>query len=141
MFGDGFGEGLTQVITEEIMTTQGISRYYRDRPYETFAAVMREVIKAFGRDAMARAYFFGDVQSLRTSMDARWGMNWHAVAGATTVGDKARALRQIQQLEAAYRKRMEDLHTAVAKGRFPDSQPGEVPGLGIRAGDSTHVHP
>ena len=82
-FGTGFGEGLTQVITEDIMETQGISRYYRDRPYEDFAAVMRELIKVFGLDAMARAYFFGDVQSLRASMEARWGTNWHAVKGAT----------------------------------------------------------
>jgi hypothetical protein len=118
-FGTGFGEGLTQVITEDIMDAQGISRYYRDRPYDDFAAVTREVIKVFGRDAMARAYFFGDVQSLRTSMDARWGTNWHAVAGATSAGGKARALAQIPQLEAAYHKRIEDVMRHSPKGDFP----------------------
>jgi len=117
-FGTGFGEGLTQVITEDIMRAQDISRY-SDRPYEDFAAVMREVIKVFGRDAMARAYFFGEVQSLRTSMEARWGTNWHAVAGHTTAGDKTRALKQIQQLEAAYHKRIEDLIRQSPKGDFP----------------------
>ena len=59
-FGLGFGEGLTQVITEDIMATQKISLYYRDRPYDAFATVMREVVKVFGLDAMARAYFFVD---------------------------------------------------------------------------------
>jgi len=118
-FGFGFGEGLTQVITEDIMDAQGISLYYRDRPYQDFTAVMREVLKVFGRDALARAYFFGQVQALRTSMEARWGMNWHAVAGATTVGDTARALRQIPQLEAAYRQRIDDLIRQSPRGDFP----------------------
>jgi hypothetical protein len=118
-FGTGFGEGLTQIITEDIMDAQGISLYYRDRPYEDFAAVMREVVKVFGRDAMARAYFFGEVQSLRTSMDARWGTNWHAIAGHTTARNKKRALAEIPQLEAAYKKRIEDLIRNSPKGDFP----------------------
>jgi hypothetical protein len=128
-FGTGFGEGLTQVITEDIMDKQGISLNPHDRPYENFAAVMRAVIPVFGLDAMARAYFFGAVQSLRTSMEARWGINWRAVAGHTTAGNKTRALAQIQQLEAAYKvrmeaeealkKRMEDLIRKSPKGDFP----------------------
>jgi hypothetical protein len=138
-FGFGFGEGLTQVITEDLMEAQGISRY-RDRPYEDFVTVVREVIKVFGRDALARAYFFGEVQSLRASMEARWGMNWRAIAIYTTKGDKKRALTQIQQLEEAHRqkeeaarkkaeaarkkeeadrKRMEDLLRNSPRGGFP----------------------
>jgi hypothetical protein len=128
-FGTGFGEGLTQVITEDIMDKQSISLNPHDRPYEDFAAVMRAVIPVFGLDAMARAYFFGEVQSLRTSMEARWGTNWRAVAGHTTAGNKKRALAQIRQLEAAYKvrmeaeeafkKRMEDLIRKSPKGDFP----------------------
>lgn len=128
-FGTGFGEGLTQVITEDIMDKQSISLNPHDRPYEDFAAVMRAVIPVFGLDAMARAYFFGEVQSLRTSMEARWGTNWRAVAGHTTTGNKKRALAQIRQLEAAYKvrmeaeeavkKRMEDLIRKSPKGDFP----------------------
>ncbi len=118
-FGRGFGEGLTQVITEDIMDAQGISLYYRDRPYEDYAAIMREVVRVFGRDAMARAYFFGEVQSLRTSMDARWGTNWHAIAGHTTAERKKRALAEIAQLEAAYKKRIEDLIRHSPRGDFP----------------------
>jgi hypothetical protein len=118
-FGTGFGEGLTQVITEAIMEKQGISLYYRERPYEAFTPVVRDVIKVFGLDAMARAYFFGEVQSLQTSMDARWGTNWRAVAGATTAGDTARARRQIQQLETAYSQRLQQLIREAPKGDFP----------------------
>ena len=118
-FGTGFGEGLTQVITEDVMDSQGISKYYRDRPWDDAAEVMREVIKVFGLDAMARAYFFGDVKSLRTSMEVRWGTNWHAVAGHTTAGNKKRALESIRQLEAAHKQRIEDLIRQSPKGDFP----------------------
>ena len=107
-FGAGFGEGLTQVITEDIMAKQTISLVKGDRPYKNFTMVVREVIKAFGLDAMARAYFFGEVQSLRTSMEARWGPNWRAVADMTSAGHTKWALKRIQELEAAHRKREED---------------------------------
>ena len=106
-FGFGFGEGLTQVITEDIMEAQGISRY-RDRPYEDFVTVVREVIKVFGRDAMARAYFFGDVAALRTTMEARWGANHlRAVTLHTSAGDHKRVVALIPTLEAAHREREE----------------------------------
>ena len=100
------------------MHAQEISRF-SDRPYEDYAAIMREVIKVFGLDAMARAYFFGDVKSLRTSMEVRWGTNWHAVAGHTTAGDRKRALASIKQLEDAHKQRIEDLIRQSPKGDFP----------------------
>ena len=88
-FGTGFGEGLTQVITEDIMDQQSISLNPHDRPYEDFAAVMRAVVPVFGIDAMARAYFFGDVASLRASMEARWGANnLRALTLHTSAGER-----------------------------------------------------
>ena len=132
----GFGEGLTQVITEDIMDAQGISLNPHDRPYEDFAAVMREVVQVFGLDAMARAYFFGDVASLRTSMEARWGLNWHAVAGATTAGqtgkgahaDSSNSRRPIKAKRSREGRSQADgrPHPELAKGRLPHSQQGEV---------------
>ena len=125
LFETGFGEGLTQVITEDIMNTQGISLYYRDRPYEGYAVVVRELVKVFGLDAMARAYFFGEVQALRAAMEARWGLYWHAVKIKTNSGQKDKALAQIKELEAAYRKRLEeekrleDLIRKSPRGDFP----------------------
>jgi hypothetical protein len=118
-FGRGFGEGLTQLIAEDIMETQGISRYYRDHPYDHFTVVVRDVVAAFGRDAMARAYFFGEVDALRTSMDARWGVDWHAVAGAATAGTHARARAHIQRLESAYTRRIQEMMRQAPKGDFP----------------------
>jgi len=129
-FGTGFGEGLTQVITEDIMDQQGISLNPHDRPYEDFAAVMRAVVPVFGIDPMARAYFFGDVASLRASMEARWGANnLRAVTLHTSAGSKKRVLDWIPQLEAAYkarmaaeeaqRKRLEELIRTSPRGDFP----------------------
>jgi hypothetical protein len=107
-FGTGFGEGLTQVITEDIMGSQSISLNPHDRPYEDFAAVMRAVVPVFGIDAMARAYFVGDVAPLRASMEARWGANnVRAVTLHTDAGRKKRVLDWIPILEAAHRRRME----------------------------------
>ena len=129
-FGTGFGEGLTQVITENIMASQGISLNPHDRPYEDFAAVMRAVVPVFGIDAMARAYFFGDVASLRAAMEARWGANnLSALTLHTSAGSKKRVLDWLPILEAAHkarmaaeearRKRLEELIRNSPKGDFP----------------------
>lgn len=129
-FETGFGEGLTQVITEDIMASQGISLNPHDRPYEDFAAVMRAVVPVFGIDAMARAYFFGDVASLRASMEARWGANnLRALTLHTSAGSKKRVLDWLPILEAAHkarmaaeearRKRLEELIRNSPKGDFP----------------------
>ena len=105
-YGDGFGEGLTQVITEDIMEAQGISRYYRDRPYDVFTAPVRELVRSFGVDLVGRAYFFGDVAPLATAVDARWGPAWQHVAARTTMKDPKSALATIKRLEEAYAERL-----------------------------------
>ena len=117
--GTGFGEGLTQVITEAIMDAQGITRYYRDRPYDDFTPVMRAIIAVLGLDIVARAYFFGTVPALITLMNARWGAAWRTVAAETTAGDKNKALAHIRQLEAAYSQRLQQLIRQAPKGDFP----------------------
>jgi len=118
-YGNGFGEGLTQVITEDIMYAQGISRYYRDRPYDVYTAPVREVVRIFGVDLMARAYFFGDVTSFTTALDARWGTGWQNVAGRTTMKDPKGALAEIKRLEAAYAARLRHMIQQGSKGDFP----------------------
>ena len=118
-YGDGFGEGLTQVITEDIMEAQGISRYYRDRPYDVYTAPVREVVRIFGVDLIARAYFFGDVASLTTAIQARWGTGWQNVAGRTTMKDPKGALAEIERLEAAHDARMRQMIQQGPRGDFP----------------------
>lgn len=105
-YGDGFGEGLTQVITEDIMDKQGISRYYRDRPYDIYTAPVREVVRVFGVDLVGNAYFFGAIAPLTAAMEARWGRGWQQVAGRTTMKDPKAALAEIKRLEDAYEERL-----------------------------------
>ena len=104
-YGDGFGEGLTQVITEDIMDKQGISRYYRDRPYDIYTAPVREVVRVFGVGLVGNAYFFGAIAQLTAAMEARWGRGWQQVAGRTTMKDPKAALAEIKRLEDAYEER------------------------------------
>jgi outer membrane protein OmpA-like peptidoglycan-associated protein len=118
-YGFGFGEGVTQAITEDIMDTQGINRYYRDKPYEEFTGPMREVIKIFGLDSIARAYFFGNVASLTAAMDARWGTGRLHVAALTTAKKPKEALDAIKRLEAAYAARMKQMLQQGPRGDFP----------------------
>jgi outer membrane protein OmpA-like peptidoglycan-associated protein len=118
-YGPGFGEGLTQVITEDIMDAQGISRYYRDRPYDVYTTPVREIVRIFGLDRMARAYFFGDVASLTTAMEARWGNRWQQVAGLTTTQNPKQALAEIKRLEDAYAARLRQMIQQGPKGDFP----------------------
>ena len=118
-YGDGFGEGLTQVITEDIMEAQGISRYYRDRPYDVYTAPVREMVRVFGVDVVGRAYFFGDVAPLATAMDVRWGPAWQHVAARTTMKDPQAALATIKRLEDAYGARMRQMIQQGPRGDFP----------------------
>jgi hypothetical protein len=104
-YGTGFGEGGTQAITEAIMGAQGISVYYRDRPYEVFTPPVRELIKIFTVDLFARAYFWGAVAAFTQAMEARWGRGWMQVAGYTTTRQPKKALEEIKKLEAAHHQR------------------------------------
>jgi hypothetical protein len=116
-YGRGLGEGTTQVITEDVMDAQGISRYYRDRPYDAFTPPVREIIKIFTLDTVARAYFFGDVNTLTAAMDWRWGPDaWRVVARLTSQGDTKKALDEIKKLEAAHVQRFQ---LRGPKGDFP----------------------
>src|SRR5262245_10927534 len=119
-FGRGFGEGLTQIITEDIMDTQCISPYYRDpHPYENFTDPMRRIVSIFGVATMARAYFFGETQPLMTSMDARWGTAWSEVGDAISAGDKNDAHARIRRFEAEHEQRLKQIIQTAPKGDFP----------------------
>ena len=137
-YGDGFGEGLTQVITEDIMKKQDISRYYRDRPYDIYTAPVREMVRCFGVDLVGRAYFFGDVAPLVAAMDGRWGPAWQHIAARTTMKDPKGALATIRRREEAYAERLrqnERLRQMIQqgpKGDFPTpSRSQMVAGLGF----------
>lgn len=105
-YGTGFGEGGTQAITEGIMGAQGITLYYRDRPYEVFTPPVRELIKTFTVDLFARAYFWGEIAPFTRAMEARWGRGWMQVAGYTAAKQPKKALDEIKKLEAAHHQRI-----------------------------------
>jgi hypothetical protein len=102
-FCTGFGEGATQVITEEIMAEQGIEKYYRERPYDKFTPPVRKMIEIFSLDKFARAYFWGEVTPLTEAMESRWGGAWRNVANYTSVQRPDLALNEITKLEAYYK--------------------------------------
>jgi hypothetical protein len=104
-YGTGFGEGATQVITEEIMAAQGISKYAHEKPYDEFTPPVRQFINTFSLDAFARAYFWGQTRQLTEAMESRWGPSWRNVANFTSSKKTRMALDEIKRLETAYRRR------------------------------------
>ena len=119
-YGTGFGEGATQAITEAIMGAQGISLYYRDRPYEVFTPPVRELIAVFGVDRFARAYFWGETAAFTQAMEARWGPGWQQVAGYTTMRKPEKAVAEIAKLEAASLQRsLQRIRQRSAPGDYP----------------------
>ena len=115
-YGTGFGEGATQVITEDIMDAQGISRYYRDKPYAEYTPPVRDLIRIFSLDTVARAYFWGEVAALTAAMEWRWGPAWRTVRDLTTAKETTKAQNQIKKLEADHVKRLQQRGP---KGDFP----------------------
>jgi hypothetical protein len=115
-YGTGFGEGATQVITEDIMAEQGISKYYRERPYDAFTPPVRAIMKIFSVRALARAYFWGATQELTAALESRWGKAWRHVANFTSAGETKKALDAINRLEVAY---FQKLWQRGPKGDFP----------------------
>jgi len=119
-YGTGFGEGATQAITEAIMDAQGIRLYYRDRPYEVYTPPVRELIKILGVDAVARAYFWGEIAAFTQAMEGRWGPGWQAVAGYTTAKEPKKACAEIKKLEAATLQRtLQRIRQRSAPGDYP----------------------
>ena len=124
----GFGEGATQVITEQIMETQGIVKY-RESPYAELTPPVLELIKIFSLDRFARAYFWGTVNEFTQAMEFRWGNAWQNVANLTAAGQTKLALAELNRLEIAYIRRRGP------KGDFPTPSPiQKYAQLGIKHG-------
>ena len=111
MYCTGFGEGATQAITEQIMERQEISKYYLERPYDEYTPPLFEVIRIFGVDRFARAYFGGEINEFTHAMEFRWGREWRNVSTLTNVRQKDQAVRTIKSLEDAFRRRTGDFPT------------------------------
>jgi hypothetical protein len=112
----GLGEGATQVITEQIMSCQGISRS-PEQPYKEFTPPVLKLIEIFSLERFARAYFWGAVKEFTQAMEFRWGNAWHNVANFTSTRNTKLALEEIKKLEFAYIRRRGP------KGDFPTPSP------------------
>jgi hypothetical protein len=122
-YGVGFGEGATQVIAEQIMEAQGITKY-RENPYAEYTPVVRKLISVFALDKFARAYFWGQVNEFTEAMDFHWGKDaWVKVAYLTDTKKTTEALAEIDRLENAFKKRLEDMIRSGPKGDFPTPSP------------------
>ena len=115
-YGNGFGEGGTQAITEAIMGEQGITPYYRGQAYEEFTKPVRRLIEIFSVDLFARAYFQGAIREFTAAMESRWGREWMRVAWYTTNREHKKALAAIEKLETDSFNR---LQRRGPKGDFP----------------------
>jgi hypothetical protein len=98
---------MTQLITEQIMESQGISKTASERPYKEYTPLARELVRIFSLDACARAYFCGEVNELIGRMELRWGPTWQNVANYSYT-DPKKALEEIRSLE---RNRIRDYPT------------------------------
>ena len=123
-YGFGLGEGATQVIAEQIMEAQGITKY-KENPYVEYTPVVRKFISVFSLDTFARAYFWGQVNEFTQAMDFHWGKDTWAtkVAYLTNLKKTKEALAEIDRLEKAFKKRLEDMIRSGPKGDFPTPSP------------------
>jgi outer membrane protein OmpA-like peptidoglycan-associated protein len=102
--GVGLLEGLTQVITEDIQTAQGI-RPLRDRwqAFKEYIPVARRVIQIFTLAVVGDAYFKGDVTKLLRVIEQRWThASFRKVKMLIDQKQTKQALQLIDSLEKAY---------------------------------------
>ncbi len=112
----GFGEGMTQLITEQIMSRQGISQTKDQRPYKEFIPLVIKLMEIFSPEAFARAYFLGDVNALVQPMKFRWGTAWETIP-AIAAHQPDMALAEVKKLEDAFEERIKK--SMGPKGDFP----------------------
>lgn len=113
----GFGEGMTQLITQQIMSQQGISETKDQRPYKEFIPLVLELIRIFSPEAFARAYFLGEVNALVQRMEFRWGKAWETIP-AIAAHQPDIVLAEIKKLEDAFEDRIKK--SMGPKGDFPN---------------------
>ena len=106
--GKGLLEGLTQIITEDIQTEQGILPL-RDRwqAYKEYIPIARQIIRIFTPAVVGDAYFKGDLIKLHVVIEQRWTRaSFERVKILTDQKKTKQALQLIDSLEKAYLNRL-----------------------------------
>jgi len=91
---DGLGEGLTQVVTEDIFAEQGITQYYKP-VYGERAAVVRKLIERFDVGPFGDALFGGNVKALQPLLDAFGAAGMRQISTLATANNYAKAIECI----------------------------------------------
>jgi hypothetical protein len=107
LLGEGLLEGLTQVITEDILAAQCISPLRSDwQAYKEYIPVARRFIEVFTPAVVGDAYFNGTVTPLINAITRRWTADGLArVRRLTNQAQTEQALQTIEALEQAYRSK------------------------------------
>jgi hypothetical protein len=105
--GVGLLEGLTQVVTEDIQTTQGITPLPdRWQAYKEYTPVARQFIRVFTTAVVGDAYFGGNLTRLLRAIEQRWTFEgFQNLKNLTNKKETEKALRLIGSMETAYHKR------------------------------------
>jgi len=98
--GDGLGEGLTQVITEDIFDGQGIAQYYKP-VYADRASIVRKLIERFDISPFGEALFKGRPQALQPLLDT-YGSGLQKIKGLASANNSKEAIGVIDDLNRAF---------------------------------------
>ena len=88
---DGLGEGLTQVVTEDIFEAQGIKKYFKP-VYGERVAVVRKLIDRFDVGPFGDALFGGAVKSLQPLLDAYGSEGMKQIKSFATANNSKKAI-------------------------------------------------
>jgi hypothetical protein len=102
---EGLLEGLTQIVTEDILAAQCISPLRADwQAYKEYIPVTRRFIQVFTPAVVGDAYFNGSVTPLINAITRRWSIDsFRRVRQLTNQRQTRQALQAIEAFEQAYR--------------------------------------
>lgn len=98
--GHGLMEGLTQVVTEDLLQDQGIAQ----SPYPAYAervAIVRKLIERFKVAPFGEALFQGRVNALQPLLDTYGSAGFREISELATKNDSKKAIDCIERLNRA----------------------------------------
>ena len=104
---EGLLEGLTQIVTDDILAAQCISPLRADwQAYKEYIPVTRRFIQVFTPAVVADAFFNGSVTPLINAITRRWSVDaFRRVRQLTNQKQTQQALQAIEALEHTYRSK------------------------------------
>lgn len=98
--GRGLMEGLTQVVTEDIVQDQGIAPYSK-AVYTERVAIVRKLMEQIPLRAFGEALFQGHVQKLQPALDLYGPAAWQQIKTYATMNNSQKAIECIDNLNRA----------------------------------------